>query len=34
MCGFQYILGSSEPPLILNSSGQMEELIVYNIPPE
>ena len=26
--------GSSDPPLILNSSGQLAELIVYIIPPE
>ena len=26
--------GSSDPPLIRNSSGQLAELIVYIIPPE
>ena len=27
-------VGSSDPPLIQNSSGQSAELIVYIIPPE
>ena len=26
--------GSSDPPLLQNSSGQLAELIVYIIPPE
>ena len=34
MCGSQYIVGSSDPPLIPNSSGQLAELIVYIVPPE
>ena len=34
MCGFQYIVGSPDPPLTPNSSGQLAELIVYIIPPE
>ena len=30
-CTFE---GSSDPPLVRNSSGQLAELIVYIIPPE
>ena len=34
MCGFHYILGSSDPIPLPNSGDQLAELIVYIIPTE